>query len=272
MWTSPAIRSMSTRCRASRQRRRSAISTSRFRLRAGSLHIARVGETEIDSGSLALNLAKSGPNVALKRLSVAGLDGASLDVEGAHRSRLDCGDGSLASRPAARFRGAGFASCAGRLEPDAGRAGWRAFAGGADLRRSRRGGRRWRRSRHRFAQGQWIGRRNAVLNHARSATERRRSRSYRQPRFAKLGRAVASAWRATPRRREAGARASRSTRAGDGRRVTTSMRPRSSRERISRGAAASCRWGKRRREAVWVRQGEVAEPRPACRRPWSCAR
>ncbi|MGB7976772.1 MAG: AsmA family protein [Roseiarcus sp.] len=52
-------------------------------LRAGSLHIARVGETQIDSGSLALNVAKSGPNVTLKRLSVTGLDGASLDIEGA---------------------------------------------------------------------------------------------------------------------------------------------------------------------------------------------
>ena len=52
-------------------------------LRAGSLHIARVGETEIDSGSLAVNLTKTGPNVALKRLSVAGLDGASLEIEGA---------------------------------------------------------------------------------------------------------------------------------------------------------------------------------------------
>ena len=52
-------------------------------LRAGSLHVARVGEAEIDSGSLAVNLAKSGPNITLKRLSVAGLDGASFDIEGA---------------------------------------------------------------------------------------------------------------------------------------------------------------------------------------------
>jgi uncharacterized protein involved in outer membrane biogenesis len=52
-------------------------------LRAGSLHIARVGEAQIDSGSLALNVAKSGPNVTLRRLSVTGLDGASFDVEGA---------------------------------------------------------------------------------------------------------------------------------------------------------------------------------------------
>jgi hypothetical protein len=52
-------------------------------LRAGSLHIARVGEAQVDSGSLALNVAKTGPNVTLKRLSVAGLDGASFDIEGA---------------------------------------------------------------------------------------------------------------------------------------------------------------------------------------------
>ncbi|MGH6796759.1 MAG: AsmA family protein, partial [Roseiarcus sp.] len=52
-------------------------------LRARALHIARVGEAEIDSGSLAVNVAKSGPNVTLKRLSVAGLDGASFDIEGA---------------------------------------------------------------------------------------------------------------------------------------------------------------------------------------------
>ena len=52
-------------------------------LRAGSLHIARVGETQVDSGSLALNVVKTGPNVTLKRLSVAGLDGASFDIEGA---------------------------------------------------------------------------------------------------------------------------------------------------------------------------------------------
>ena len=52
-------------------------------LRAGSLHIARVGEAQIDSGSLTVNVAKSGPNVTLKRLSVAGLDGASFEVEGA---------------------------------------------------------------------------------------------------------------------------------------------------------------------------------------------
>ncbi|HEY1780606.1 MAG TPA: hypothetical protein VGG79_09285 [Roseiarcus sp.] len=52
-------------------------------LRAGALHIARVGETEINAGSLEVNLTKTGPDLDLKRLSVAGLDGASLEVEGA---------------------------------------------------------------------------------------------------------------------------------------------------------------------------------------------
>jgi hypothetical protein len=104
-------------------------------LRAGSLHIARIGEAQIDSGSLAVNVAKSGPNVTLKRLSVA-------RCRGRHRSRLDCGDRSPASRPAARFRSAGFARGAERLEPDAGRAGERAFAGGVHLRRSWRSSRR----------------------------------------------------------------------------------------------------------------------------------
>jgi hypothetical protein len=52
-------------------------------LRAGSLHVDRVGEAQIDSGSLAVNVAKSGPNITLRRLSVAGLEGASFDIEGA---------------------------------------------------------------------------------------------------------------------------------------------------------------------------------------------
>ena len=83
MWTSPAIRSTSTRCRASRLQNLIGDLDFSFSLRAGSLHIARVGEAQIDSGSLAVNVAKTGPNVALKRLSVAGLDGASFDIEGA---------------------------------------------------------------------------------------------------------------------------------------------------------------------------------------------
>ncbi len=52
-------------------------------LKAGSLHIARVGEAEIDSGSMSLKATKRGPNVTVERLSVAGLDGAAVDIQGA---------------------------------------------------------------------------------------------------------------------------------------------------------------------------------------------
>jgi hypothetical protein len=51
-------------------------------LSAGSLHIARVGEAQIDSGSVELRAVKTGQNVSLERLSVAGLGGASLDIRG----------------------------------------------------------------------------------------------------------------------------------------------------------------------------------------------
>ena len=81
-------------------------------LRAGSLHIARVGEAEIDSGSLAVNLAKSGPNVTLKRLSVAGLDGASFDIEGATGPNSTAATGHLR---ADRLRD--FAVLVSRLAP-----------------------------------------------------------------------------------------------------------------------------------------------------------
>ncbi len=52
-------------------------------LSAGSLHIARIGEAQIDSGSVALKAVKTGPNVTLERFSVAGLGGAALDMQGA---------------------------------------------------------------------------------------------------------------------------------------------------------------------------------------------
>jgi AsmA-like C-terminal region/AsmA family len=81
-------------------------------LRAGSLHIARVGEAQIDSGSLAVNLAKSGPNVTLKRLSVTGLDGASLDIEGASGP-----DSTLATGHLRADRLRDFATLVSRVAP-----------------------------------------------------------------------------------------------------------------------------------------------------------
>ena len=51
-------------------------------LTAKSLHVAHLGEGEIDSGSLALKVEKSGPKTTLERLSVADLGGASVDAQG----------------------------------------------------------------------------------------------------------------------------------------------------------------------------------------------
>jgi uncharacterized protein involved in outer membrane biogenesis len=81
-------------------------------LRAGSLHIARVGETEIDSGSLTVNLTKTGRDVALKRLSVAGLDGASLEIEGGTN-----GDSTAATGRLRADRLHDFAALVARLAP-----------------------------------------------------------------------------------------------------------------------------------------------------------
>ncbi|MBV8442372.1 MAG: hypothetical protein JO312_17745, partial [Hyphomicrobiales bacterium] len=52
-------------------------------LRARTLHVARVNDAKINSGSLALKVTKSGPNITLDRLSVSDLGGANLDVQGA---------------------------------------------------------------------------------------------------------------------------------------------------------------------------------------------
>ncbi len=52
-------------------------------LRAKMLHVAHINDAEIDSGSLAVKLTKSGPNFVLDRLSVADLGGAFLDAQGA---------------------------------------------------------------------------------------------------------------------------------------------------------------------------------------------
>ncbi|MGA8714073.1 MAG: AsmA family protein [Roseiarcus sp.] len=52
-------------------------------LRARTLHVARVNETELDSGSLALKVVKTGPNITLDRLSIADLGGANFDAQGA---------------------------------------------------------------------------------------------------------------------------------------------------------------------------------------------
>jgi hypothetical protein len=52
-------------------------------LRAKTLHVARLNDTEIDSGSLELKVTKTGSNITLDRLSIADLGGANLDAQGA---------------------------------------------------------------------------------------------------------------------------------------------------------------------------------------------
>ncbi len=52
-------------------------------LDARSVRIARLGEGQVEGGSLALRLTKQGDDVRLERLSIAGLGGASLEASGA---------------------------------------------------------------------------------------------------------------------------------------------------------------------------------------------
>ena len=49
-------------------------------LKASALKIARLGEGEVESGSLDLKLAKNGDEVTLDRFSIAGLGGATIDA------------------------------------------------------------------------------------------------------------------------------------------------------------------------------------------------
>ena len=52
-------------------------------LEARTLHLAHVGETGIDGGSLVVKLGRIGSRLTLDRLAVAGLGGASIEASGA---------------------------------------------------------------------------------------------------------------------------------------------------------------------------------------------
>ena len=139
-------------------------------LKAGSLHIARVGEAEIDSGSMSLRATKRGPNVTLEHLTVAGLDGASVDIQGA------MGRNSIAAMGRLRAdRLHDFAALVSRLAPGP----WSrilveraAELSPASLSFEARGGADAERgARHQFVEGQRIGRRNSIHDWARSAAE-----------------------------------------------------------------------------------------------------
>jgi uncharacterized protein involved in outer membrane biogenesis len=81
-------------------------------LTAKALHIGRVNDAEVDSGSLALKLAKTGSEITLDQLSLADLGGATLDAKGA----LGRDGASLSGRLRAASLG-DFASLVARLAP-----------------------------------------------------------------------------------------------------------------------------------------------------------
>ena len=166
------------------------------------MHIARVGDAEIDSGSMLMRAVKSGPNVALERLSVAGLDGASLDLQGA------IGPSSMAATGRLRADQLhDFAVLVSRLAPG----DWSRIlveraaelspaaltfdahgAGGAAA--------------HRIHAGEWIGGRNPVHDCARPAAEGERPRPDPRARIRRIPARCCGSWGCARRRPEAGAR------------------------------------------------------------------
>ena len=141
-------------------------------LRAKTLHVAHVNDAEIDGGSLALKVVKSGPNVTLDRLSIANLGGAFLDAQGATGP-----DGFAASGHLRADRLRDFALLAARLAPGE----WsrtmveRAASPLADRARFRGAWPLPRRSRAgpQFAQGERNRRPDAGNSQPRSARQRR---------------------------------------------------------------------------------------------------
>ena len=91
-------------------------------LRAKTLHVAHVNDAEIDSGSLALKVVKSGPNITLDRLSIANLGGAFLDAQGATGPDGFAASGHLRADRLRDFALACGPARAGRMEPNTGRA------------------------------------------------------------------------------------------------------------------------------------------------------
>ena len=241
-------------------------------LRAGSLHVARIGEAEINSGSLALNVAKSGPNVTLKRLSVAGLDGASLDIEGASGPNSTAATGhlradrlhdfaALVSRVAPSDWSRMLVARAGELSPAA--LTFDAHGGASDgggvpaidsLRANGSAG-----------ETQF----SVTLDPRPNDGGRALTVSLDSPNSGALLRQLGVH---TPT--SGGSRAHIALNANGGWEkgydVDADLAACRRGPGVARPFLASR--GEWRREAVWVRQGQVAEPRPARHRSWPCAR
>ena len=240
-------------------------------LRAGSLHIARVGETQIDSGSLALNVAKTGPNVTLKRLSVAGLNGASLDIEGATGPDSTTATGRLradrlhdfavlVSRVAPNDWSRMLVERASELSPAA--LTFNAQGGATD-----------------------VGGVPAIASlKANGSAGETQFAVTLDPRPNNDGR-VLTVGLDSPNSGALLRQLGVHTLTSGGGRAHISLNANGGSEKgydvdaTSQLAGAELAWrgrflassGEWRREAVWVRQSQVAEPRPACRRSWPCA-
>ncbi len=81
-------------------------------LSAKALSVAHVGDAGIDGASLVLKLSKTGPKLALDRLAVAGLGGASVEATGAYGP-----DGGTASGRLSADKLRDFAALVSRLAP-----------------------------------------------------------------------------------------------------------------------------------------------------------
>ena len=196
-------------------------------LKAGSLHIARVGEAEIDSGSMSLKATKTRAERDPRTLERGGAgrrhrrhpgrDGSRLRLRRTGRLRADRlhDFAVLVSRLAPGDWSQILVERAGELSP-------------ASLTFDARGGRRRGEAPAMISlEGQRIGRRDSVRDRARSAVEGQRARRDDKPRFSKLRRTAASArFASATTGKRAGARVAQRVRA-DGNRATTSRRPRS---------------------------------------------
>jgi uncharacterized protein involved in outer membrane biogenesis len=83
-------------------------------LEAKALHVEHVGETDLSGGTLSLKLSKTGDNLVLDRLAIAGLGGANVDAKGGANASGTWLEGHL---DAAQLRD--FAALARRLAPGA---------------------------------------------------------------------------------------------------------------------------------------------------------
>ena len=128
-------------------------------LEAEKLRVARVGESAIDGGSFSLKMTKTGDDLSLDHVSIAGLGGAAVEARGASGAQGRWLSLQLKADRLRRIRGDGRACGALAAKPSADAARGRAVAGAGDVRsEGRRDGRRSRG----YDQGGRIGGPNSI--------------------------------------------------------------------------------------------------------------